>query len=150
MACNDSVITTAGMSVSIGPAPATLDQVGFDAVAVDEIGEVSDITDIGKIFNTATRTPLSSRAVIEQKTSYTRQNPTLTFGPSDDDAGQVAAEAALESDDCYTIKFVRQNGAIIYITAQVSAFTVSYASDSYEAGSMTLLAQSDPVKVAAP
>ena len=150
MACENNINTTAGTTIAIGPSPATLDQAGFDAVSVDLIGEVTSIGSVGKLFNTATHTPLAGRAVVEKKTSYTRENPELALAIDDADVGQIAAEAALETDDCYTIKIVRQTGAIIYFTAQVSSFTVSYDTDEFENGSIALLSQSDVVKVAAP
>lgn len=150
MTCETNITTTAGTTIAIGPSPATLDQAGYEAVTTELIGEVTDIGELGKLFNTATHTPLAGRAVVEKKTSYTRQNPTLALAIDDADAGQIAAEAALEADDCYTIEITRQTGAKIYFTAQVSSFTVSFATDSFENGSITLLPQSDNVKVAAP
>jgi hypothetical protein len=149
MSCESNVQTTAGTTIAIGPAPGTFDEAGYEAVSVDIIGEITDIGEIGKIFNTASHTPLSGRAVIERKTSYTRQSPTLALAIDEADVGQIAAEAALESDDCYTIKITRQNGDKIYFSAQVSSFTVSFSTDSFENGSITLLPQSDNLKVAA-
>ena len=150
MACNGDVRTTAGTTIAIGPAPATFDEAGFAAVSYDLIGEVASIGTIGNTYNTATRTPLADRAVIETKTSYTRGNPELGLAISDSDPGQIAARAALNSDDCYSIKITRQSGAIIYLAAQVSAFTVTFDTDEYENGSIMLLAQSDNINVAAP
>lgn len=150
MTCETNITTTAGTTIAIGPSPATLDQAGYEAVTTELIGEVTDIGELGKLFNTATHTPLAGRAVVEKKTSYTRQNPTLALAIDDADVGQIAAEAALETDDCYTIEITRQTGAKIYFTAQVSSFTVSFATDAFENGSITLLPQSDNVKVAAP
>jgi hypothetical protein len=149
MSCSN-LQTTAGIVISIGPAPATFDQAGFEAVTVQPIGEVTSIGSIGKLYNTATHTPLAGRAVIEKKTSYTRENPELALAIDDADAGQIAAEAAVDSDDCYTIKIERQSGAVIYFAAQVSSFTVSYDTDEFENGSIALLTQTDTVKVAAP
>ena len=142
--------TTSGAVIAIGPEPATLDEAGFDAVAVEDIGFVTDIGSIGKLFNTATLSPLATRQVIERKTSYNLQHPELGLAISDTNAGQLACEAAVDTDDCYTIKITRQNGAVIYFTAQVNGFTVTFASDEFENGSISLLAQSDPLKVPAP
>ena len=142
--------TTAGAIIAIGPEAATLDEVGYGAVSVEEIGYVTDIGSLGKLFNTATLTPLAGRQVIERKTSFNLQHPELALAISDTNAGQLACEAAVDTDDCYTIKITRQNGAVIYFTAQVSGFTVTFGTDEFENGSISLLSQSEPLKVAAP
>jgi hypothetical protein len=141
--------TTTGAFMSIGPAPATLDAAGFGAVAVDKIGGVTDMGAMGKVFNTATLTPMDTKAVIEKKTSYVRQSPDVALAIDDADTGQIAAAAALETYDSYTIKVTRQNGDAIYFTAQVASFTYTQATDAFENGSIKLLPQSDLVKVAA-
>jgi hypothetical protein len=147
MACFDNTLTTAGTTIAIGPSPAANTAAAFGAVTLKLIGEITSIGEVGKTYNTATRTPLASRAVIEKKTSYTRSSPSLSLAIADDDAGQIAAKEALDSDDCYTICITRQNGSKKYFTAQVSAFTVSYDTDEFENGSITLLAQSDVIEV---
>ena len=144
-----STQTTAGITVAIGPAPATLDVAGFDAVTAVLIGEVTDFGELGKAFNIASYTPLASRAVVEKKVSYNRLHPSMTVAVDDSDAGQIAAQAALETDLSYTIKLVRQDGAIKYITAQVTSFTTPFGSDAFETGVIALLTQSDVVDKAA-
>ena len=144
------VQTTSGTTVSIGPAPATLDQAGFDAVTVVLLGEVTDFGELGKTFNIASYTPLASRAVVEKKTSYNRMHPSMTVAVDDDDTGQIAAKVALDDDLDRTIKVTRQDGAIKYVTAQISAFTTAFATDSFELATIALLVQSDVVDVAAP
>ena len=141
--------TTSGTTISIGPTPATLTAVDFALVAVEQIGEVTDIGTIGKIFNTATHTALDRRQVIEKKTSYNLQHPTLALAIDDVNDGQIAAEAAVDTDLSYTIKVTRQDGAVVYFTAQVKGFTVTWGTDAFENGSIELLSQSDPIKVAA-
>lgn len=141
--------TTGGAVISIGPAPATLDAVGFAAVVVDAIGEVTSIGTLGKIWNTATHTPMAGEQVIEKKTSYNLQHPELALAIDDINPGQLAAEAANDTHLSYTIKITRQNGDAIYFTAQVSGFTVSFDTDSFENGSISLLSQTAPLKVAA-
>jgi hypothetical protein len=142
--------TTSGITVSIGAAPATLDAAGFNAVSVQLIGEVTDFGELGKVFNTATYTPLADRAVVEKKTSYNRMHPSMSVAIDDDDAGQQAALVALDNDLSHTIKVVRQDGAIKYVTAQITSFPTAFATDSFELGTIALLVQSDVVNVAAP
>ncbi len=142
--------TTSGITVSIGSAPATLDAAGFNAVSVTLIGEVTDFGELGKIFNVASYTPLGSRGVVEKKVSFNRSHPSMSVAVDDDDAGQILAKAALDDDLSRTIKLIRQDGAIKYVTAQITSFPTAFATDSFELATIALLVQSDVVDVAAP
>lgn len=142
--------TTAGITVAIGAAPATLDSAGFGAVSTNLIGEVTDFGELGKVFNVASYTPLASRAVVEKKVSYNRSHPSMSVAVDDDDTGQQDAKAALETDLSYTIKVTRQDGAIKYVTAQITSFATAFATDSFELATIALLVQSDVVDVPAP
>lgn len=141
--------TTSGAVISIGPEATTKDESGYEAVAVEDIGGVTNIGSFGKIWNTATVTPLAEDQVIELKTSFNFQHPELTLAIDGENAGQIAAEAANETKLFYTIKVTKQNGDKFYITAQVSGFNVDFSVDSFENGSISLLSQTARVKVAA-
>ena len=146
--------TTNGLTVAIGPLAATLDQAGFDAVSYDLIGEMTEAGTLTKAWNTASYTPYSgaggSRATVELKTSYARTAVTINVALFDSDAGQNAAEAANELDTCFSIRYTRQDGAIIYFSAQVTQFDKGFPLDAFETAAITLLPQSDGIKVAAP
>jgi len=143
--------TSAGTIISIGAAPATYDQVGFDAVIVSPIGEVTDAGEYGKVYNLVTHNPLATRKTVKKKGSYNNGSVTLQIAQDEDDAGQIAALAASDSDDSYTIKVTKQNGAIDYFTAQVMSFTDAIGGvDSIEGGSIQLEIDNDIIKVAAP
>ena len=142
--------TTAGVVIKIGSAPATLDKAGYLAVTDSEaIGEVTDIGAVGKMFNTATHNPMATRGIIEKKTSFNYQHPALALAIDEANAGQAACDAAVETDDSYTITIIKQNGDAIFFTAQVKGFTVTFATDAFENGSIDLLTQSDRVKATA-
>lgn len=142
--------TTGGTIVSIGPAPATKDQAGFEAVTVVAIGEATEIGDIGKLWNTATHSALAKAQVLEKKTSFQLAAITIPLAIDDSNQGQIDARAANETYLDYTIKITRQNGAVIFFTAQVSGFVESYTFDSFENGTLTLLPQDVPLPIAAP
>lgn len=143
--------TSAGTTISIGAAPATFDTPGYEAVAVDVIGEVTDAGEYGKVFNLVTHNPLGDRKTQKFKGSYNNGSITLQFAQDETDAGQIAARAASDSDDSFTIKVTKQNGAVDYFTAQVMSFTTSVGSvDSIEGGSIQLEIDQDIVQVAAP
>lgn len=141
--------TTGGAIISIGPYPATLDAIGFAAVAVEPIGEVTSIGTLGLVWNTATHNPLATEQVVEKKTSYNLQHPELALAIDDVNQGQIDAEAASLVHTMYTIKITRQGGDAIYLTAQVSSFTYSFDSDAFENGAIALLSQTLPLKIPA-
>ena len=145
------VQTVAGTTISIGPAPATYDQAGFDAVSVEAIGEITDAGEYGKIYNLVTHNPIADRKTYKFKGSYNNGSMTLQLALDDSDQGQLDAEAAADSDDSYTIKVTKQDGAIDYFTAKVMSFTTVISNvDSIESGNIQLEIDGDIIPVAAP
>lgn len=143
--------TSAGTQIAIGAAPATYDALGFGAVTFSQIGEVTDAGEYGKVYNLVTHNPLADRQTKKYKGSYNNGSITLQLAIDESDVGQIAAVAALDSDDSYSIEVTKQNGAIDYFTAQVMSFTTSVGSvDSIESGSIQLELDNDVIKVAAP
>lgn len=143
--------TSAGTSIAIGPAPSTNDEAGFDAVSYDTIGEITDAGEYGKVFALVTHNPLATRGTQKFKGSYNNGSITLQLAIDEVDTGQIAAFAALESDDSFSIRVTKQNGSIDYFTSQVMSFTTQVGSvDSIEGGSIQLEIDNDIVKKAAP
>jgi len=137
-------------NISIGPAPATINETGFEAVTVVPIGEITDAGEYGKVFALVTHNPLSSRTTEKFKGSFNNGSITLALAINEEDAGQVSALSALETDNSFTIKVTKQNGSVDYFTAQVMSFTTSVGSvDSIESGSIMLEIDSEIVPVAA-
>lgn len=143
--------TSAGTAIAIGAAPSTYDVAGFDAVSFDTIGEVTDAGEYGKVYNLVTHNPLATRQTKKFKGSYNNGSITLQLAIDEADVGQIAASTASDSDDSYSIRVTKQNGAIDYFTAQVMSFTTSVGSvDSIESGSIQLEIDNDIVAKAAP
>lgn len=143
--------TSAGTTIAIGPFPASLDPAGYGGVSYDVIGEVTDAGEYGKIYALVTHNPLGDRKTQKFKGSYNNGSITLQLAQDETDAGQVSANVALDSDDSFSIRVIKQNGAIDYFTAKVMSFTDAIGSvDSIEGGSIQLEIDNDIVKVAAP
>jgi hypothetical protein len=144
--------TSAGTLIAIGAAPATYDSGGFAAVPdYTTIGEITDAGEYGKVFNLVTHNPLATRQTKKFKGSFNNGSITLQLAQDEVDVGQVAATAAVDSDDSFSIRVTKQNGAIDYFTAQVMSFTDTIGSvDSIEGGSIQLEIDNDIIKVAAP
>jgi len=143
--------TSAGTTIGIGAAPATYDAAGFGAVSFDLIGEVTDAGEYGKVYNLVTHNPLADRKTVKKKGSYNNGSITLQLAIDEADDGQIAAKAAVDSDDSFSIAVTKQNGAIDYFTAQVMSFTDNIGSvDNIESGSIQLEIDNDIIPVAAP
>jgi len=143
--------TSAGTIISIGVAPATYDQAGFEAVSFDPIGEVTDAGEYGKVYNLVTHNPLADRGTKKFKGSFNNGSVTLQIAQDETDAGQIAATAASDSDDSFSIKVTKQNGSVDYFTSQVMSFTTAIGGvDSIEGGSIQLEIDNEIIKVAAP
>lgn len=132
-------------------APATFDAVGFAALTWVKIGEITDIGAVlGREYNTSTHAPIDSAQTIEKKASYKLGSSEFKCGWDDDDAGQILADAASRDYTIPSFKVVKQDGAIRYFTAQVSKFVEENGTvDNTVTGSLTLLRQTDTVRVAA-
>lgn len=121
-----TIQTTAGTTLSIGAAPATLDAAGFGAVSYTAVGE---ITDLGQFsYGTYTEvkvTSVGNRQTRKLKGSYDNGTMTLKMSLDSADAGQIAMKTANSSDADHSIKVVLQDGSIKYFTAKVMSFDIS-------------------------
>ena len=118
--------TTAGSTLSIGAAPATLDATGFGAVSYTAVGE---ITDLGQFsYGTYTEvkvTAIGNRQTRKLKGSFDNGTMSLKMNLDSGDAGQTAMKTALTSDADHSIKVVLQDGSIKYFTAKVMSFNIT-------------------------
>lgn len=145
--------TVASTKIYISPdAPATLDKVGFEALIWTLIGEVTDVPSVvGREYNTSTHSPVTNPQVTEKKGSYKLPNAEIQCAWDEDDAGQKLVQADADTYNTPSFKLVKQNGAIRYFTAQVGKFVENNGTvDNVVTGAITLLRQTDSIKVAPP
>lgn len=145
--------TVAGTILSISAAaPATHDAAGFAALTWTAVGELTDIPSVvGREYNIVTHSPVSSAQVTQKKGSYTLPQADAVCAWDEDDAGQILIKTASESNNIYSFKVVKQDGAIRYFTAQVSKFIEENGTvDNVVTGSFSLLRQTNTISVAAP
>jgi hypothetical protein len=136
-----TAITSAGSTLGISATlPGSFDATGFNAVTHTLIGEIVSIDgDIGRVYNGVTHNPLASRATVKKKGSYNSGSATIQLAIDNDDAGQVIAKAALNSDANYSFKLTLQNGDIIYFQGMVMSFPISVGGvDAITSGTITV------------
>lgn len=137
MTAMPSAGTTLGISAG---SPATFDEVGFEALTFTTLGEITDIGgDIGRVYNLVTHNPLATRSTNKYKGSYNSGSMTLTLALDADDAGQIIAAAALNSDSAYSFKITRNDATVRYFRGMVMSFPENYGGvDAINTRTMTV------------
>ncbi|MEX0304097.1 MAG: hypothetical protein AB3N24_16885 [Leisingera sp.] len=145
--------TAAGASVGISlAAPATHDVTGFDALTFTPVGEITNIGEFGKEFALVTHNPLASRGTKKGKGSFNNGQLNPSMALDDGDAGQIAMETALDSDDPAYFAVTLQSGAIYYMESLVMAFkpSIGGVDDVVNASSSLEITDKAILKKAAP
>lgn len=124
-----TVRSSAGTSIGItSSAPATFNVAGYSALTFTNIGEVTDLGEFGREYNLITHNPLGTRGTVKLKGSFNEGSISLQLGLDTDDAGQILAKTASQSDGDYSFKVTTQNGDDYYFQAKVMSFKVGVGS----------------------
>ena len=128
----DSVQTLVETTISVSATlPATFDDVGYAALTFSAIGQVTDWTPGGQVYNVVTSNPIAQRSTDKYKGTFNNGADSITVNRDDDDAGQVIIQAALISDADQAFEVTYQDGTIDYFTGKVVSFdTVAGGADS--------------------
>jgi hypothetical protein len=148
----ENVTTVAESSLWVSVAlPATYTESGYDALTWTKIGEITNVGSVlGREYNTSTHAPVDSAQQIEKKGSFKLGSAEFMMGWDEEDAGQIIVDAASRSYSVLSFKLEKQDGALRYFTAQVSKFVENNgAVDDNVQGALTLLRQTDTIRVAA-
>ena len=122
------VETTIGVSASL---PATFDDTGYGALTFTTVGQVTDWTPGGQVYNVVTSNPIAQRSTDKYKDTFNNGADSITVNRDDDDAGQVIILAALAADTDYSFEVTYRDGTIDYFTGKVVSFdTVAGGADS--------------------
>lgn len=141
-----NAFTSAGTTIAIGDdLPATYDKAGFEAVAWETIGEVTDLGEFGKEFNLVTHNPLGDRRTVKRKGSFNDGAVTMQYAYTrTEDDGQIDLRAALDSDDSFPIRIILQDDTHVYMSVQVMSAPVNVGSvDQITSASTTLEIDND-------
>ena len=128
----DSVQTLVETTISVSATlPATFDDTGYAALTFSAIGQVTDWTPGGQVYNVVTSNPIAQRSTDKYKGTFNNGADSITVNRDDDDAGQVIIQAALISDTDQAFEVTYQDGTIDYFTGKVVSFdTVARGADS--------------------
>lgn len=124
-----TVRTSAGSTLGISSAnPATFNVAGYAALTFTSIGEITDFGEFGREYNLVTHNPVGDRGTVKLKGSFNEGQMTLQLGLDTDDAGQLLAKGAVNSDNNHSFELTTQNGDIYYFQAQVMSFKIGVGS----------------------
>lgn len=128
----DSVQTLVETTISVSATlPATFDDTGYAALTFSAIGQVTDWTPGGQVYNVVTSNPIAQRSTDKYKGTFNNGADSITVNRDDDDAGQIIIQAALISDADQAFEVTYQDGTIDYFTGKVVSFdTVAGGADS--------------------
>jgi hypothetical protein len=128
----DSVQTLVETTISVSASlPATYDAAGYGALTFTAVGQVTDWTAGGQVYNVVTSNPIAQRSTDKYKGTFNNGADTITVNRDDDDAGQVIILAALTDDADYAFEVTYQDSTIDYFTGKVVSFdTVAGGADS--------------------
>ena len=96
--------TAAGSGLEIGTTLAAGNKEDFESDTYTEIGEITNIGDFGKEYQTIETKALKQRQVRNIKGSFNNGTLEVELYLDPNDAGQSAALAALDTDDNYNFK----------------------------------------------
>lgn len=100
-----TISTTAGATISIGPANAVAaNEAAYVALTYVDIGEVESLGDFGDTSNLVNFTSLSDARVRKLKGSRDAGELALVVGNDPEDAGQIALQAAEATKFTYAFK----------------------------------------------
>ncbi len=142
--------TTIGISATL---PSTFDDdgsTGYPAQTYSTLGEIVDWTPGGKVWNSETSNPINQRSTEYYKSTNQFNADSFTLNRDDDDAGQVIALAALDSDSDYAFEVSYPDGSEDYFTGKVMEFLVAAgAASNLVRRNMSVQRTRDTVTVAA-
>lgn len=128
----DTVQTLVETTISVSAAlPATFDAAGYVALTFTAVGQVTDWTPGGQVYNVVTSNPIAQRSTDKYKGTFNNGADSITINRDDDDAGQILVLAALAADTDYSFEVTYRDGTIDYFTGKVVSFdTVAGGADS--------------------
>jgi len=102
--------------------PATYNKAGYTALTWTLVSDVTNVGEYGREYDLIEHAPIDTRVKQQIKGNYSCGSLSLAIGSVPADAGQVILLAASTSDNNYSFKIERTDGAIDAFTAKVTTF----------------------------
>ncbi len=141
--------SSAGSTLAISAAaPVSEDAAGYNALTWTNIGEVTELGEVGATSNLLTHNPVADKITRKLKGARNYGSMNLSMARDTGDAGQTLLRAAAAADGLYSFRLTLQNGAKMYFRAlTMSAVTNVSGVDSITALTANLELSSAIVEV---
>lgn len=120
--------TAAGTTLALSAAaPATYNAAGYGALTWTTVGRITDIGDIpDKTYEVVTVNYVASRGAVKAKGGFDLGSQTITVTIDDVDTGQALIDAAVDSDNPYSVKIDHPSLGTRYARALVMGGARTY------------------------
>lgn len=122
----------------VAASPATLDAAGFGALTYENVGEVTDIAEIGSDTAVVTHMPLSTGVVEKFKGFINYGSSSVSFAKDAADAGQAVLQSGADGANKnlqHSVRITLQDGTFLYFTAKIFSFKITPGSADSIVGS---------------
>ena len=119
--------STGVLYATVAASPATIDAAGFGALSYTNVGEVTDLPEIGADVTVVTHMPLATGVVEKFKGFKNFGSFPLGFADSITDAGQLVLESGATGANenvQHSSRITLQDGTFIYFTNKVFSFKI--------------------------
>lgn len=121
-----AVQTAASTEIAISAStPVTFDSGGYGGLSYTTIGEITDAGAHGRTYQPIKHNPLGTRGTQKFKGSFDEGTKSIQMALDWDDAGQIIAKQALNSDNDYSFCVTYPDGSKDYFQAKVMSFQKS-------------------------
>lgn len=147
-----TVQTSTGVLFAIVAAsPATIDSAGFGALSYTNVGEVTDVPEIGADVSVVTHQPLATGIVEKFKGFKNFGSFALGFADDTTDAGQAVLDSGATGANenlQHSVRVTLQDGTFIYFTCKIFSFKLNPGSaDAIVASTTAIEIESKLVRV---
>lgn len=123
-------------------APATIDQAGFEALTYTDVGEVTDIAEIGSDTAVVTHQPLATGIVEKFKGFINYGSSSVSFAKDSSDAGQAIMQSGADGANKnlqHSVKITLQDGTVLYFVVKIFSFKITPGSADSIVGSTSAI-----------
>ena len=145
-----SAFTSSGTTVAVSAAlPATFNTAGYAALTFTDLGEVTQLGEIGREYEPVKHQPLADRETYTLKGNFSSPEVTMQMARIPSDAGQAILVAGLDSDARHSFEVTLPDGTILYFTSAIFSYLTNVDTGSSICAAAVKVNPSDIVEDAA-
>ena len=134
--------STGTLFAIVAASPATLDAAGFGALTYENVGEVTDVAEIGSDTAVVEHKPLATGVVEKFKGFINYGSSSVSFAKDSSDAGQAVMQSGADGANKnvqHSVRVTLQDGTFLYFTVKVFSFKITAGSSDSIVGSTSAI-----------